>query len=791
VGSEARTRLGLAGLLAITLFGFYQVFGEGDYPGPAMLGMLLAAGLAIGSRRAGLGTVLTLLVSVVGLVLYLCFVFETRFTFFGLPSPEAIRALVRSVDHAIGKSSVDYAPVPVRVGYVIMVVGGMWAATTIGELATFRWKRPLLASLPSIAMFATAMVLGTGQGAGALVVLFLAALLTFWGLESSHRLRSWGRWVPTFPGISSPDEEPSSVTGSIARRMGAVSVAAAVIAPIFLPVLGDGLLTWRTGVGEGGPGGSGGGVGSGQIDPFVSIAPRLLEQSDDEMFIVNTERPAYWRLQTLGRFNGETWSQVDSADDAVLGGQIGPEPRSEGFRHLAAEFSITQLEGEYLPTAGNPSSIDIAEDRLDDLRRSAGTGDVRLEGAIEEGLTYSVEATLPYITYTDLLSAQAGEPGSVYLEQPEISPAVGLFLEDTIQGIPPDEVYRQLVAIQNRLRNTQEFTYSTSPVATEGPDAASADYLTDFLTRTKEGYCQQYATAFALLARQLSVPSRVVVGFLPGESVPAQPGDYIVRGTDAHAWPEVYFDEWGWIPFEPTPRSGSTANNRTASAPTYTQPGAAPGNTGSEFGAATGNSLGSGVDPRNTRPEFQGAAAREAFQSRLPGSGTPTTGPRRDAPWKRTFARLAFVVLAATLLFLIFVPALKEWRIRRLYARARDARDLTAAAYEEFLVVAAELAAPKSPAESARAYSRRIAGARSIPLDRLVRLASLHDAAEFGRSAPATQEAGEAKTLARELRARLWNAAPWWTRLGRLFSPRGLRAGRRSTAGGLTGLFRG
>jgi hypothetical protein len=71
-----------------------------------------------------------------------------------------------------------------------------------------------------------------------------------------------------------------------------------------------------------------------------------------------------------------------------------------------------------------------------------------------------------------------------------------------------------------------------------------------------------------------------------------------------------------------------------------------------------------------------------------------------------------------------------------------------------------------------------------------VRLASLHEAAEFGRSEPGPEQAGEAKSLARELRARLWNAASWWARLSRLFSPRGLRVEPRSTAG-LTGLFRG
>lgn len=758
----------------MTLFGYYQVFGEGDYPGPAMLGMLLAAGIAMGARRLGLGTMLTFASSVLGLMIYVCFVFQTDLTLYGMPTLEALRAVARSLGNAAEKAALDFAPVPVRAGYVIMIVTGMWAATTIAEVATFRWKRPLLASFPSIALFAAGLVFGTGQGAGPLVALFLAALLTFWGLESSHRLRSWGRWVPTFPGISSPEEEPSSVTGSIARRMGAATVAAALVAPIFLPALGDGLVAWRTGVGGGGSGGQGGGS-SGRIDPFVSIAPRLLQQTDVELFTVESDRATYWRLVTLGKFDGATWSPVDVADESVVGGELGPPvPESARSSELEVDFTLTNLEGDYLPTLGSPRSIEIADDLLDDLRRAQSTGDVRIETQISEGLTYGVAATIPDITYTDLLSAQPGAPGADYLQLPPMSKAVEDFLERTTIGIPEDQVYRQLVAIQNRLRNTNEFTYSTAP-STLGARGASIDYLTTFLTRSKEGYCQQYATAFALLARRLGVPSRVVVGFLPGESVPAQPRQRIVRGTDAHAWPEVYLEDWGWIPFEPTPRS---SDSRVAIAPTYTQPGSNA--TGAELGAATGNRLGGGVDPRNVRDDFQvSAAEREALRSRLGALfDRGRSRPQPEAPWKTTFARLAFGLLVATLLFLVTVPALKEWRIKRRYARAHDSRDLTAAAYDEFLMVAAELASPKGMAESARAYASRLSGAKKLPQDRLMRLASLYEAAEFGRSDPDSGVPDEAKSLAREVRARLWHAASWWSRLARLFSLHGLRAGR-------------
>src|SRR3712207_3626488 len=177
----------------------------------------------------------------------------------------------------------------------------MWVATTIGEIATFRWRRPLLAALPCIGLFCIQMTVGTGTGAAALVVAFLLALLTYWGLESAHRVRSWGRWVAAFPGTGRDGKEPESVTGALARRMGAGCVAAAIVAPFVVPALGDGLLAWRNEVGNS-PFGSG--SGSGEINPFVGIAPQLIEQSTEVLFTVQSDRAEYWRLLTLAEFDG-------------------------------------------------------------------------------------------------------------------------------------------------------------------------------------------------------------------------------------------------------------------------------------------------------------------------------------------------------------------------------------------------------------------------------------------------------------------------------------------------------
>jgi hypothetical protein len=79
--------------------------------------------------------------------------------------------------------------------------------------------------------------------------------------------------------------------------------------------------------------------------------------------------------------------------------------------------------------------------------------------------------------------------------------------------------------------------------------------LVDFLLRSHAGYCQQFAGAAALLLRLAGVPARVVAGFATGD--PTGAGTYTVRDLDAHDWIEVYFQGYGWVPFNPTPAAAS------------------------------------------------------------------------------------------------------------------------------------------------------------------------------------------------------------------------------------------
>lgn len=766
MGSEARARLGLAALAFITLLSFNQLFGEQEFAAPSLLGMIAATGIALGCRRLGLWPTTTIAVSAMALIWYLVLVFEAPHTFYGLPTVAAIKRLGTAIGRSYDHSQIDFAPVLLRPGYAILTVAAMWMLVTLGEVATFRWRKPLIASLSSVALFSFLMIVGTQQGASINVILFLTALFTYWALESSHRLRSWGRWVPVWKGQNV--QEPPSITSSLARRMGASCVAAALILPVFLPALEEGLVSWRSD--RGGPGafgtGSGGGSSGGRINPLVSLVPQLINQTGEELFRVRADQPEYWRLLTLNRFDGIEWSDASNAVTSIPESgsvSLAMAPPAPG-RLVEQQFTITGLGGGEIPFAGFPLSaqVQVPEAARGEFYVDTLTADIQLNGGLQESFQYSVQGIVPDATFDDLKRTEIGGvgTGSTYLEVPTLSPDVQRLARDWTKGARTD--IEKLAAIQDRLR---AFDYN---LVLDAP--TSKDYLEEFLLRTRVGYCQQFATAFALLARHLGYPTRVAVGFLPGETDVATPDTYVVSGNETHAWPEVLFQGYGWVRFEPTPRQESSAPIYTieevASAPATISGAEAtsgPGQRGQD--AVRGNTDGRAL---NNKPIDRSGAGRN--ESAI------------DSRWRESFNRIARVLAIGLVLFLVSVPLLKKLRSNRRYRRAEDGRGRTVAAFAEFQQEAAELASARAPAETASAYARRIARAGDLPPGATSRLAALYEAAEYAPQAVSDHQADEAKRLARRLKAELWSRAGWWRRIKRLWSPASLMPGPRFAA---------
>ena len=116
-------------------------------------------------------------------------------------------------------------------------------------------------------------------------------------------------------------------------------------------------------------------------------------------------------------------------------------------------------------------------------------------------------------------------------------------LKDYIEQVisPYDNDYDKLKAIEEMLST---YHYTTNPVELD-----REHFMDDFLLDKKEGYCTYFATAFTLISRYLGLPARYVQGYVV--TFDGKTAD--VLKENAHAWPEVYFEGVGWVPFEPTP----------------------------------------------------------------------------------------------------------------------------------------------------------------------------------------------------------------------------------------------
>src|SRR2546422_9770823 len=168
----------------------------------------------------------------------------------------------------------------------------------------------------------------------------------------------------------------------------------------------------------------------------------------------------------------------------------------------------------------------------------------------DPGLTYDVISRAPAPTFEELngVPSLGGPLAAPYLKLPSIPQAITALAHRIAD--PQPTPYRKILAIQTYLRT---FTYDEHVVA--GHDV---DYLLEFLTKTKAGYCEQFAGSVAVMLRALGIPARGAGGFAPGQPGPV-PGTYSVTTQNAHAWVEVLFPTFGWLPFEPTPTRSNPA----------------------------------------------------------------------------------------------------------------------------------------------------------------------------------------------------------------------------------------
>jgi len=482
-------------------------------------------------------------------------------TAYGVPTPATLTALVRAAGRAPEAFRAAIVPAPTRPELLLLVVGGLWIAAAVADWLARRRRAGMLAVLPLVAFPVVVAALGTSQGRIPLTFAFAAAAALFAALDRRAVLPQTEALLLR----AAPAGGARGVRGAGApllarwrgagagRRTGlvglagpvvAIGAAAVVLGPV-VPGIGRAVVNVHAfGVTLD--------VSRVELNPLVDIKPQLLTDRRTELFTVRSVAPAYWRLTALDRFDGRRWSPSRPA----LYRQDGPTAGAAVAENeaLHQDFSLSALDSPWLPAAGRAIRIRAAGARLDpetdSLVTKKGSRFVR---------AYRVESSLPPDpgetqqgetqqgeTQPGPARPSANQPAAVarYLTLPRNFPrAVRELAERFTAGAT--NPYQRAAALEDSLR--VGFIYDET-----APPGASMNALSDFLLRSRRGYCEQFAGAYAAMARALGLPTRVAVGFTPG-TYDETTGLWRVTTREAHAWPEVFLAGLGWTPFEPTP----------------------------------------------------------------------------------------------------------------------------------------------------------------------------------------------------------------------------------------------
>jgi len=299
------------------------------------------------------------------------------------------------------------------------------------------------------------------------------------------------------------------------------------------------------------------------------------------------DKAYYWRATTLDEYTGVGWRedlllaparQVTEVTDALQDPDL-PRVAKQARNWTRQEVTVVGLSDNHLIAAAAPIKWEPSGEAP---VQYAQNGVVVASGGLRLGETYSVWSYTPEVKPRELSKLGPDYPTDIlrYLEvvpdvsvppfgAPGRSATVGrLFAERSDDALLGEyqPLYREAekvvgkakspylaaVTLETWFRSEGGFTYSEQPPQPVGP----VPPLVDFVLRTKSGYCQHYAGAMAIMLRLLGIPARVAVGFTTG-SYDKSRKEWKVTDHDAHAWVEVFFPGYGWLPFDPTPGRGS------------------------------------------------------------------------------------------------------------------------------------------------------------------------------------------------------------------------------------------
>lgn len=733
---RADLALSLGVLLAIfaALLPLLTVLKPGPWLPAAVLltAIVLAAGYF--GRRIGLRALVVSLIEILLWALFLTFVFfrETALLWL-IPTPATAREVPDALAAAFQDINLGSAPMTVSAELAFLIVGATALLAIIVDHVVLTARMPLLAGVGLVAVSLIPSIV-VPQGVDIMAFALLAGAVLY-----LIRTETRSRDLPAAREASRAAGVPATALG-----IGAIAIVVAIVVTPLLPPPTP-IVAGQPGLGQG-------------IDVTLQLGDDLRQPRITEALRLHTDAPAppYLRAATLSVFTGAVW-QPDRMRAVPLDSDnaLSEVAVTSGVKvsEYTTEVEVRELVASWLPVAF-PA---VAVTGLDGTWKVVPYNRTVLsQSGSTRGQTYQVVTHVPRPTLEQIRVAEAGGPqirDDTTALPPDLPPIIAETAAAVTAGTSTD--YDALIALQRWFRGS-DFRYSLKAPVEEGFDGSGADAVAKFL-EVKQGYCVHFASAFALMARTLGMPTRIVVGYLPGnpttEKTPEQTGEqtggqtiYSVFSSQLHAWPEVYFNGVGWVPFEPTASLGVPTSFSPAS--------------------TTLGDLGAGTDVTSTPSPTASGATANPLDDGLDGapSESGSAVPRVDP--------LPTVSIIFGILLALSIPALlRAFRGRRLLQAARDGDAAAAWVLVQDSAIDLGIAAPGS--ESPRALAARLVGEHGAPAEPMRELVVAIERASYAPGA-ARRRWTDASIPAAAVCRGLFREAPRARQLLAVFAPRSL-----------------
>jgi transglutaminase-like putative cysteine protease len=535
--------------------------------GAAITAAPVAAAVALRQYRADS----TLAIGVLAGFAYLSYTLFRPNLDYGLPGPRTATAVVSAVAHGWGRMLSVALPADVRVDFLALPTAVAWTASFAAITIALRTRWVLGRLAPGFAAFTLAVLCagsrpttqlapGIGFLAACAAVLACAGRPVGTGPQPTDRrqpgarARATGDRTAPNAGGAPPSQRRMPVRGSAVRSVAvaacgtAAILAASVVGTEAFPNAAH-RFDPRTldppvvAVNE-------------AVTPLAAVRSQLQEHPARLVTTVTLAGPgaaAVSRIRTaaLDDYDGSAWT---ASDRFLLAGQVlSGNAQLRQAQLVTANISLAAGAGPYLPEVGQPVGLSWQNPAAQlQVGFDQNSGILVARGLSAADATYTLHAQVTPVEGLDK-AEPAADPANTALPVPAPGILTQIAWKITASKATP---YAKLRALAAYLRSL--------PYNLHAPPGHSYGALTQMLAGTQpghaDGYCEQHAAAFAVLARILGFPARVATGYL---LTGGRGGVYRVTTADADAWAEVHFNGYGWVAFDPTNTANTAAKSQT------------------------------------------------------------------------------------------------------------------------------------------------------------------------------------------------------------------------------------